>query len=128
MIYSAIRNGSRSFLVFISRSLTARQYINNVLEPVLLPYLQEHLSSIFQQNNARPDIATLTQRFLEDHDINLLPWSARSLDLSPIKQVWDIIGRRLQDIEHHLPKNICKNFEIKLNLRGMRYHKRKSIT
>ncbi|GBO20096.1 hypothetical protein AVEN_178686-1 [Araneus ventricosus] len=49
---------------------------------------------VFQQDNARPHTAAVSQRALQGVDI--LPWPARSPDLSPIEHVWDTIGRQLQ--------------------------------
>ncbi|GBO09500.1 hypothetical protein AVEN_130037-1 [Araneus ventricosus] len=45
---------------------------------------------LFQQDNARPHTDAVTQRSLLSVDV--LPWLARSPDLSPIQHVWDIIG------------------------------------
>ncbi|GBN55868.1 hypothetical protein AVEN_87234-1 [Araneus ventricosus] len=49
---------------------------------------------VFQQDNARPHTAVITQHALQSVDV--LPWPDRSPDLSPIEYVWDIIGRQLQ--------------------------------
>ncbi|GBL95402.1 hypothetical protein AVEN_154804-1 [Araneus ventricosus] len=49
---------------------------------------------VFQQDNARPHTAVVTQHALRS--VGMLPWLARSPDLSQIKHVWDIIGRQLQ--------------------------------
>ncbi|GFV98256.1 hypothetical protein TNCV_704631 [Trichonephila clavipes] len=52
-----------------------------VLEPVVLPYLQGLATVIFQQDNARPYVARIVQRSFVNHQIELLPWTARSPDL-----------------------------------------------
>ncbi|GBM44494.1 hypothetical protein AVEN_15019-1 [Araneus ventricosus] len=45
-------------------------------------------------DNSRPHIAVVTQHALQS--VDMLPWPARSPDLSPIEHVWNIIGRQLQ--------------------------------
>ncbi|PRD25287.1 UNVERIFIED_CONTAM: tc3a [Trichonephila clavipes] len=42
-------------------------------------------TAIFQQDNARPHVARIVQMFFVNHQIELLPWPARSSDLSPIE-------------------------------------------
>ncbi|GBL79538.1 hypothetical protein AVEN_18123-1 [Araneus ventricosus] len=49
---------------------------------------------VFQQDNARPHTADVTQHTLQS--VDMLYWPARSPELSPIEHVWDIIGRQLQ--------------------------------
>ncbi|GFU92038.1 transposable element Tcb2 transposase [Trichonephila clavipes] len=50
--------------------------------------------AIYQQDNARPHTARLSQQCLQGSDV--LPWPARSPDLLPIKHVWTLLGRQLQ--------------------------------
>ncbi|GFT91176.1 uncharacterized protein TNCV_4044171 [Trichonephila clavipes] len=56
--------------------------------------LSSRPGAIYQQDNARPHTARLSQQCLQGYDV--LPWSARSPDLSPIEHVWDALGRQLQ--------------------------------
>ncbi|GBO00403.1 hypothetical protein AVEN_36726-1 [Araneus ventricosus] len=84
----------RSTLVVISRTLTANLYISLVIQPVVLPFINSIQGGVFQHVNARPHTAVVTQHALQS--VDMLPWSARSPDLSPMKHVWDIIGRQLQ--------------------------------
>ncbi|GFW40633.1 transposable element Tcb1 transposase [Trichonephila clavipes] len=69
-----------------------------MLEPVVLPYLQGLAAAIFQQDNVRPLVARIVQRFFVNQHIELLPWPARSLDLSPIENMWSMVAQRLTQI------------------------------
>ncbi|UYV63718.1 hypothetical protein LAZ67_2005416 [Cordylochernes scorpioides] len=82
----------------IKGTMTAQRYVDDVLRPVTLPYLQGVPNALYQQDNARPHTARISQQALQD--VQMLPWPLYSPDLSPIEHVWDIIGRRL----HALPQ------------------------
>ncbi|GFX43119.1 transposable element Tcb2 transposase [Trichonephila clavipes] len=49
--------------------------------------------AIFQQNNARPHTARVSQDCLRT--VTTLPWHARPPDLSPIEHIWDNLGWRV---------------------------------
>jgi hypothetical protein len=74
-----------STLVFVQRSLNANRYIENKLEPALLPYLNGLWYPSFQQDNIRPLAPTITRQFFDRIQVILLPWLSRSSDLSPIE-------------------------------------------
>ncbi|UYV63899.1 hypothetical protein LAZ67_2005919 [Cordylochernes scorpioides] len=89
----------------IMGTITAQRYVDDVLRPVTLPYLQGVPNALYQQDNARPHTARISQQALQD--VQMLPWPPYSPDLSPIEHVWDIIGRRL----HALPQP-CSEDEL----------------
>ncbi|UYV71918.1 hypothetical protein LAZ67_9001142 [Cordylochernes scorpioides] len=93
MVWGAIAYDSRSPLLRIQGTMTAQRYVDDVLRPVTLPYLQGVPNALYQQDNARPHTARISQQALQD--VQMLPWPPYSPDLSPIEHVWDIIGRRL---------------------------------
>ncbi|UYV73852.1 hypothetical protein LAZ67_11001141, partial [Cordylochernes scorpioides] len=98
MVWGAIAYDSRSPLLRIQGTMTAQRYVDDVLRPVTLPYLQGVPNALYQQDNARPHTARISQQALQD--VQMLPWPPYSPELSPIEHVWDIIGRRL----HALPQ------------------------
>ncbi|UYV68767.1 Transposase [Cordylochernes scorpioides] len=98
MVWGAIAYDSRSPLLRIQGTMTAQRYVDDVLRPVTLPYLQGVPNALYQRDNARPHTARISQQALQD--VQMLPWPPYSPDLSPIEHVWDIIGRRL----HALPQ------------------------
>ncbi|GFX96675.1 transposable element Tcb1 transposase [Trichonephila clavipes] len=55
-------------------------------------------SHIFQQDNARPHIARIVQRFFVNHQIELFPWPTYSPDLSLIENMWFMVAQRLTQI------------------------------
>ncbi|GFU32919.1 transposable element Tcb1 transposase [Trichonephila clavipes] len=98
MVWGGIGYHSRTPLVRIAGTLNSQRYISEVLEPVVLPYLQGLATAIFQLDNARPHVARIVQRFFVNHQIELLPWPARSPDLSPIENMWSMVAQRLTQI------------------------------
>ncbi|GFV53548.1 HTH_Tnp_Tc3_2 domain-containing protein [Trichonephila clavipes] len=90
-VWGAISWDTRSSLVVLQGTLTARRYVDDILTPIVLPMLSNRPGAIYQQDNARPHTARLSQQCLQGYDV--LPWPARSPDLSPIEHVCDALGR-----------------------------------
>ena len=71
-------------------------YINQILAPGAIPFIQRHGARVtLQQDNARPHTARVTQRYLGQNNVNVLPWPANSPYLNPIEHIWDVWGRRV---------------------------------
>ncbi|GFS77679.1 transposable element Tcb1 transposase [Trichonephila clavipes] len=70
-------------------------------------------TAIFQQDNALPHVAGIVQRFFVNHQFELLPWLARSTDLSPIENMWSMVAHRLTQITPPAatPDQLCKRVE-----------------
>ncbi|GFX22645.1 transposable element Tcb1 transposase [Trichonephila clavipes] len=79
-------------------SSTHCRYISEGLELVVLPYLQGLATAIFQQDNARPHVARIVQKFFIHHQIESLPWPALSPDLRKIENMWYMVAHRLAQI------------------------------
>ncbi|GFW99592.1 transposable element Tcb1 transposase [Trichonephila clavipes] len=124
MVWGGIVYPSRTPLVRITGTLNSQCYISEVLEPVVLPYLQSLVTSIFQQDNARRHVARIVQTFFVNHQIELFSWPAHSPDLSPIENMWSIVAQRLTQITPQLPHQI--HFGNVWKLLGLLYPKNTS--
>ena len=94
MIWGGISVRSRTELLVLNGTLTDQRYINEVLQPVVLPFVQQH-HVVLQDDNARPHRARIVQQFLQQNNVDHLDWPARSPDLSQIEHVWDFLGQRV---------------------------------
>ncbi|KFM57432.1 Transposable element Tcb2 transposase, partial [Stegodyphus mimosarum] len=93
MVWGAIACNTRSPLVLFRGTMTAQRYVHVFLQPHVLPLMQRLPGAIFQQYNARPHTARVSQDCLRN--VTTLPWPARTPDLSPIKHIWGHLGRRV---------------------------------
>lgn len=94
MVWGGITNNHRTPLLVLEGNLNARRYIDEVLEPCVIPFLEQHQDvGILQQDNARPHAARITTAYLHENNVNVMQWPAFSPDLSPIEHLWDQIGQ-----------------------------------
>ena len=64
MVWGGISYTSRSHLMFLQGKVNNTRYIAQVVNPVLLPFIRHEGDVLFQQDNARPHTAAMTQRAL----------------------------------------------------------------
>ena len=95
MVWSAVGYNMRSRLLRIEGNLNSNRHSREALQPEVLPLLQATPHATFQQDNARPHMASIVKVFFHRERVSLFPWPARLPDMSPIELVWDIVGRRL---------------------------------
>ena len=95
-VWGGVCGQQRTHLIVNDGNLTTHRYINQVLRPVLLPFLQHQPRLLVQQDDARPHTARVVQQFFAANKVNVLPWLTRSPDLSPIEYLWDHLGQRIR--------------------------------
>ncbi|GFX11868.1 transposable element Tcb2 transposase [Trichonephila clavipes] len=90
MVWGVIAYNTRSPIVLIRGPMTAQSYVHDILQSHVLPLMQRLTGAIFQQDNAWPHTARVSQDRLRS--VTTLPWPARFSDLSPIEHIWDHLG------------------------------------
>ena len=96
MVWAAINHTFKSELVIVNGNLTARQYIDQIFRPVVVPMFRQRPGLAFLQDNARHHVARLTRNFLANNHVNTLPFPAYSPDCNPLKHMWDVLERHLR--------------------------------
>ena len=139
MVWAGINNNRKTNSVIINGNVNAQRYRDEILAPVVIPYVIANPNAIFQQDNARPHTARLTTQYLQANNVDVMEWPSKSLDLSPIEQVWDLLDRRvcqrpvqpqtLRQLQHALVQewNNIPMYVIRRYIRSMRRHCRAVI-
>lgn len=99
MVWAGISLTGRTELVVINGSLTAERYIEEILDNHVVPYAP-YIGQGFMlmQDNARPHVARVVQQYLAQVEIDTMAWAANSPDLNPMENLWDKLGRKLQEV------------------------------
>ena len=85
MVWVGICHDGRTQLKIVQGALNAVKYRDDILDPTVLPFLQQrNFDHVFQHD------------FLNQNHIRVLPWSALSPELSPIEHLWHELGRRIR--------------------------------
>jgi hypothetical protein len=92
-----------------------------------IPLVLRSPGYIFQQDNARSHTAFATRKHFEELAVEVLPWPARSPDLSPIEHLWDVLGPKARAEYGGMPENIAQ-LQERLVQQWEKLPKRRSIT
>ncbi|MEW8544207.1 MAG: transposase [Candidatus Thiodiazotropha sp.] len=97
MVWGGISFSARTQLIIVHGNLTGQRYRDEILAPVVAPFFNANRNvTILQQDNARCHTARISVDFIRQQHNDILPWPARSPDLSPIEHMWDALDRRVR--------------------------------
>ncbi|GFS94393.1 transposable element Tc1 transposase [Trichonephila clavipes] len=116
MVWGIVAYDCRSTLFVMRGTLTGQRYVDDILRPHVGPFLNGLPGAIFQEVNARPHTARVTQDFLRH--FQTLSWPACSYELSPVEHVGNQLKLQMsschsvhdlelavQDLLAHLPQD-----------------------
>ena len=92
VLWDGIMGRRKTNLIVVQGNLNAQGYINQILQPETVPFLQRHGPAILMDDN----VARLCRQFLNRNNVNILPWPAVSPNMNPIEHIWDYLGRRVR--------------------------------
>jgi hypothetical protein len=91
MVFGAISSTAKGKLVFVEGNVNALNYQAILKKAKITNFIQQHShkSPQFMEDGAPGHTAKSTQKWHQDHGIQVLPnWPGYSPDLNPIKNVW----------------------------------------
>lgn len=97
MVWSVISSKGLGRMHIVEGTMRQDQY-RRVLESRLLPQLQEWFGNgrkVFMHDGAPCHMAKSIKKFLDEHQIPVLPWAGNSPDMNPIENVWEFLKREL---------------------------------
>ena len=106
MVWGGVSQYHQTELVVIAGNLHTLHYREDIFLPNVEPFLQAHPDMTLQHHNATSHTAHSVRDFLQDRDVNVLPWPAKSPDLHPIEQIWDLLDRRVKATA--IPPRTCR--------------------
>ena len=100
MAWGGIMGRRKTNLIVVQGNLNAQGYINQILQPEAVLFIQRHGPAILMHDNARPHVARICRQFLIRNNVNVLPWPAVSPDMNRIEHIWDYLGRKVRAREN----------------------------
>ena len=101
MVWGGFHFGGKSELIIVDGNMNQQVY-RRVLQQNLLPWARGTFQNNFVlvQDNAPPHKARATMTFLENQDVEVMDWLAKSPDMNPIEHLWDQMAVYIRDMDN----------------------------
>ena len=105
-VWGAFHAGGKSDLIVLDGNLDQQQFIR-ILENTMLPFATAAFGAnfVYLDDNDPAHRARTVTAFLQDQDVEHLPWPACSPDMNPIENLWSEVTRRSNQLAHQ-PTNV----------------------
>ncbi|CAK6970414.1 Transposable element Tcb1 [Scomber scombrus] len=96
----------RTALHFVNGTVTSPYYLNNIINPVIVPLHEQHRPNfIFMDDNAPAHRGCIIREWLLKTGVPQMERPALSPDLNPIENLWDNLSRRVE-ARNSVPQNL----------------------
>ena len=93
MVWAGVIMNQRTRLCIIDGNLNGQGYVDEILQPVVVPFLgRMNQGAVLQDDNTRPHRRRVFNEFIRQFNIRRLDWPANSPDLNPVEHIWDELG------------------------------------
>ena len=86
VVWAVIMGRRKINLIVVQGNLNAQGYINQILQPEAVPFLQRYGPAILMHDNARPHFSRICRQFLNSNNVNVMPLMP---DMNPIEHICD---------------------------------------